>query len=158
MAHIQGKIAVVKGMKVGQYIKVVDDDIAPFARYKLGLEEGEVVEVVFRPIDDSASSRAIRLFHAIRDRYADALGFEREYAKNELMCRFGISLPLERAIEAEWDGRGVEIWGKLLFRKSINDYKKSELHALIDGACVACFENEIPTSDLKNEHRYERGL
>lgn len=158
MAFFQGKVIVVNGIKDGERIKVVPDDIAPFARYKLGVEEGSMVEIVFRPIDESASSRAVRLFHAIRDRYADALGFERDYAKNELLCRFGISLPIDRAAEAEWEGRVINIWGKDLFRKSILAYKKSEIHALIDGVCMACFENDIPTSDLKKEHRYERGL
>lgn len=155
MAFFQGKVISVRGVKIGNKIKVVDDDIEAFARYKLGVEEDSVVEIVFRPVDESASSRAMRLFHAIRDRYADYMGYDRDYAKDELMCRFGISLPIDRAHEAEWDGRVIQIWSKYLFRKSISSYKKSEIHSLIEGAEIACFENGIPISDLKQEYGYD---
>lgn len=143
----------VRMIRVPDGLQVDPRDSQAFARYKAKLPEGEVVTAEFRKTVPDASERARNYFHALRDKYAAALGYDREHAKNELCVRFGVALEEEAAHTADWEGRFVEIWGARFFRKSLNYYNKKELSNLVECTIAACIENDIDVAEVVSDYR-----
>ena len=121
--------------------------------FKQALGEGEVVYLTFSD-EQPHSGGALRYWHKLRDRYADAMGYDREFAKSELKLRFGDYRRAEDVLgdPPDADGRFVEMYGQLYWLKSLRDYTKAELHTLTERTKAACFENDIDIADLVAEH------
>lgn len=137
-------------------LRVDERDAVAFDRYKQRFEAGAVLVADFKKPGGGASERAFQFFHALRDLYASAAGYDREFAKNELCMRFGVSEPVDRPEPPHWSGHIVEMYGKRMLRKSLKEYTKEELHDLIEGTIMACIETDVPVGDLIADYR--RGL
>lgn len=137
----------------GNKLRLDPRDAPAFERYKAKLSDGAEVIAEFRIREDSSSERARNYFHALRDRYGAALGYDKDYAKNELCMRFGIFVPVDQIEPPDWTGHIVNMYGRLVFRKSLNEYSKDELHELIEGTIIACVENDIPIEEIVAEYR-----
>lgn len=121
--------------------------------FKSRLGEGEAIYLTFSD-EQPHSGGALRYWHKLRDRYADAMGYDREFAKAELKLRFGDYRRAEDVLDnpPDADGRFVEMYGLLYWLKSLRDYTKEELHTLTERTKAACWENDIDIQDLVAEH------
>lgn len=137
-------------------LRVDERDAVAFERYKDKFEHGAVLVAEFRKEGGDTSERAFQFFHALRDLYASSAGYDREFAKNELCMRFGVFEPVDQPEPPPWSGHIVEMYGRKVFRKSLKDYTKEELHDLIEGTIMACIETDVPAGDLISDYR--RGL
>ena len=113
-------------------------------------------EVVYLSITDDAphSSGAMKYWHKLRDRYADEMGYDREFAKAELKLRFGDYRRAEDVLAdpPKEEGRFVEMYNVIWWMKTLREYTKEEMKTLTDRTKAACFENDIDISDLVTEH------
>ena len=142
---------VVHMVKTGGNLKVLDGFMKSFARFKSEVPEGCVVEAEFRGVSISASDQAFKYFHALRDLYANGMGYDKEYAKSELCCLYGVALEADGVKEIpQWSGHVVTIWDQVYFRKSVAEYTRREMYALIEGVRVACRENSIDTREVSD--------
>ena len=135
----------------GNKLKVDDRDIVAFDRWKQKLDDGTEITANFTQRREDASERARNYFHVLRGRYAAAMGYDKEYAKNELMLRFGVWE--EPRVATEWSGHLIDMYGQLVFRKSLNDYTKEELNELIEGTIMACIENGVDVAETVADYR-----
>jgi len=95
-------------IKSGANLKVIESDWKAFHKFKRSIPDESVIEAEFRSITVTATDKAFRFFHALRDACASTLGYDREYAKNELCCMFGIVLEAEEDItEPAWSSHCV---------------------------------------------------
>lgn len=138
-------------------LHTLDSDRQALSEFKRSLAIGQVVETEFRSDIEDPSDRARRYFHMIRDRYAQRMGYDKEYAKDELMVLRGVAMKLEDAADRPpaWTGHPVTLWGQRYFRKSLREYTKKELTTLIEGTIGACFDNHVDIEDLVDD--YKRG-
>lgn len=141
----------------GNKLKIDERDIVAFDRYKAKLADDAEIVADFRVREDDFSERAFHYFHVLRDKYASAVGYDREYAKNELCHRFGITAPVIGEAPdwtpPTWGGHIIEIYGDRLMRKSLNDYTKAELTDLIEGTILACIENDVDVAETVADYR-----
>lgn len=148
---------IVSMVKVDGMLRPLEGDRQRLADWKQRISDGQVVQVNFTTADPPASVKAKRYFHLIRDAYARALGYDREYAKDELCIGFGVAISLAEALEdpPKWSGHLRKIWGKEYVRKSIAAYTRDELIGLIEGSIHACIENGIDIQELVADYRRE---
>jgi hypothetical protein len=140
-----------QGVHKNGQIHILDKD--KLGVFKRGLGEGQVVWATWTD-DEPHSSGALRYWHALRDRYADTLGYGREEAKVELKVLCGTSLTLDEMLESppEEEGRIVEYHSERYWLRSLREYTKDELKALTDRTKHACWEAQVPIDDLVAEH------
>lgn len=148
---------IVSMVKKDGMLRPLEGDKQRLADFKTRISEGEVVQVNFSQESPPASVKARRYFHLIRDAYARSMGYEREYAKDELCIGFGIAVSLQDALEdpPKWSGHLRKIWGKEYVRKSTAAYTTDELIGLIEGSIRACVENGIDIQELVADYRKE---
>lgn len=149
---------IVRMSKVAKGFQVDERDAAEFARFKSHFSEGDKVVAHFRKASDSASEAAMRLFHSLRDAYMVEVGYDKEYAKNELMIRFGVADKIDFDVDEDdklppYSGHVVVMYGNVYIRKSIVDYTKDEMHNLIEGTIVACHDNGANIGELVAAYR-----
>jgi len=120
-------------------------------RLKATLGEGQVIEMILRPAGYTGG-KAYKLFHVVRDRYAMAVGYDKQYAKDELLCRFGDAGPAEEILSdpPEWIDHAVacRVWDRIYLRRSSKDYTRDEMQYLIEMAMSATIEAGGDVSDL----------
>ena len=137
--------------KTGGNLRIIDEDALRFARFKSDIPEGVEVEAEFRGVTPPSSDRSLKYFHALRDEYANALGYDKERAKNELCCMYGVALEADGLDEIPpWSGHVITIWERVYYRKSVADYTKKEMNALIEGVKQACFDNGVDISEVSD--------
>jgi len=122
--------------------------------FKQKIKLGDYVEIAFKKWNESRTDRQNRYFHALINRYRDALGFSMEEAKNELCIQFGITVKVDNWEDfdpPDWGGTFVLYFNELYFRKSTREYTTVEMKALIDGIKLACYENGIDIDDIEPE-------
>ncbi len=122
------------------------------------LKDGTAVEMKLSVWESSRSENAGRYFHKLRDRYAGALGYTREYGKAELKYKWGewLGYDPEYTMDFEvpkWAGKFVEIYHTIVFMKSTTEYTTKEMNLLIEGTVKSCIENSIGIEDLIKERR-----
>jgi len=113
--------------------KIVPLDQAKLERWKKRHREGEVYDMILSDYTSSALSPMAKKFHAIRDEYADMLGYDNEHAKIELKALHGVTAPADAPPEGR-TGRVVEYHGRKIWLLSIRDYTLEELGRLVDGS------------------------
>jgi hypothetical protein len=98
-------------------------------------QPGDVIRIVFSDEEEGLNAFASRKFHALRDEYADAMGYEKPYAKAVLKYRHGITLPYVDGFIPPIGQRGafLEVEGKILWCKSVTAYTMHEWTILILG-------------------------
>lgn len=141
----------VRMVKVAGKLKVTDDSTTAFESWKKGIPDGQVVEALFQGITQHGNDMQRKYFHALRDKYAAALGMSKVYAKEELCCLFGVAHE-EEAADCPPGWHTVEIWGQVWYRKSLLEYSKRELYDLIEGTRHSCNENSIDVSMVVEEY------
>lgn len=100
--------------------------------------------------EEERGENAFRYFHKVRDRYAEAFGYSKLFAKVELKYLYGVNIPYDENFKPpKRAGQFVEIYGTMVFQISTNAYTKKEMTALIMGLKKACYENSIDISDLE---------
>lgn len=100
--------------------------------------------------EEMRGENAFRYFHKCRDRYAEALGYSKPFAKVELKYLYGVNIPYDENFKPpKRAGQFVEIYGVMVFQISTNKYTKKEMTALIMGLKKSCYENGIDISDLE---------
>ena len=116
-------------------------------------QDGVHIEMKLAEWESGRSENASRYFHKLRDRYATAMGYTRDYGKAELKYSWGEWLSYDESFEPpKWAGEFVEIYGKIVFMKSTREYTKTQMGALIEGTIQACFNNSISIDDLIQEY------
>jgi len=116
-------------------------------------KDGTYVEMKLAEWESGRSENASRYFHKLRDRYATAMGYSRDYGKIELKYLWGEWLPYDQSFEPpDWLGEFVEIYNKIVFLKSTTAYTKKEMGILIEGTIKACIDNGIQIDDLIQEY------
>jgi len=148
---------IVSMVKINGALRVLDADKPLLEGWKQKISEGQVIQANFSEEAANASQKARKYFHLIRDAYARAMGYDREYAKDELCIGFGVAELLENILEEppRWSGHVRQIWGRTYVRKSITEYTSDEIAGLIDGAIQACAENGIDIRQLVDDYRQE---
>jgi hypothetical protein len=128
-------------------------DYGKLKAFKSAHSDGEVVYLTVTD-EQPHSTGAIRYWHKLRDRYADEMGYDREFAKAELKLRFGEYRRGEDVLEnpPEVDGRFVEMYNAVYWLQSLREYTKAQLKTLTDRTKAACYENDIDIADLVAEH------
>ncbi len=122
------------------------------------LKDGTAVEMKLSVWESGRSENASRYFHKLRDRYAGAMGYTREYAKAELKHDWGVWLQYDEDFGVpKWAGKFVEIYGVIVFMKSTAEYTTKEMNLLIEGTIKSCIENSIDIEDLIKEHGRANG-
>ena len=123
-----------------------------------GLADGTAIEMKLSLWESGRSENASRYFHKLRDRYAGAMGYTREYGKAELKYKWGewlgYAVEYGKVFEVpKWAGKFVEIYGAVIFMKSTAEYTTKEINLLIEGTVNSCIENSIDIDDLIKERR-----
>lgn len=92
------------------------------------------------------SEDSFDLFHAIRDAYADAQGYDKVLAKDELCCLFGVAIEDEGQLDIPKDWIACVVWNRRWLRKSTLKYTKAEMTKLIEKSINAVYEagGELP--------------
>jgi len=117
------------------------------------LKDGTAVEMKLSVWESGRSENASRYFHKLRDRYAGAMGYTRNYGKAELKHAWGWWIEHNRDFEPpSWAGEFVELYGKIIFMKSTAEYTTGEMNLLIEGTISSCIDNSIDIGDLVKEH------
>lgn len=110
-------------------------------KFKIKHVEGEMFDMI---LDDGRSNQGHPLFlkfHALRDEYADATGYDNEYAKQELKHMYGVIIPYSPGFTPPArGGKFVEIYGEIEFQVSTREYTTEELMRLVDGTECALSE------------------
>ena len=145
---------IVKGME----LHPEDDKIHKFCAK---IEDGTAVEMKLSVWESGRSENASRYFHKLRDRYAGALGYTREYGKAELKYKWGeyLGYAPEYGREFEvpkWAGKFVEIYDGIFFLKSTAEYTTKQMNLLIEGTIKSCIDNSIEIDDLVKEREHGR--
>ena len=141
----------VKAIYAGGAIR--PEEIDKLGAFKKNLNDGDWVEMTFKKWKDTRSDRAFRYFHALMNRYSQALNINRVFAKHELCILYGEAVPYDEHFEPpEWPGHFVNYHGEIWFRKSTNTYKTDEMARLIEGTLMALNENGVDIEDLIIEH------
>ena len=135
---------------------------AQIREFCMGQKEGTFIEMKLSVWESGRSENASRYFHKLRDRYAGALGYTREYAKAELKYKWGeyLGYAPEYGKEFEvpkWAGKFVEIYDGIFFLKSTAEYTTKEMNLLIEGTISSCIDNSIDIEDLIKERGVENG-
>lgn len=148
---------IVSMVKLGNNLKVLDGDLPSLKQFKQGLSEGQVVQAEFTVEPKEATTQQWKYFHKLRDRYSSEMGSDKEVAKDELCCLWGVAMTAREALEhpPEWTGKIVEPWegtGKY-YRKTVREYTRDEWSALIDGTIMQCSENGVYIEDLVSDYR-----
>ncbi len=118
------------------------------------IKDGTAVEMKLSVWESGRSENASRYFHKLRDRYAGAMGYTREYAKAELKYQWGEWLGYTKNFEVpKWAGKFVEMYCTVLFMKSTAEYTTKEMNLLIEGTVKSCIENSIDIDDLIKERK-----
>ncbi len=112
------------------------------AKWKEAHKQGEPFEMVLDDGSSSALSPLALKYFAIRDEYAAANAYAKDYAHTELKKLFGVSYP-EDAPPMGRRVRLVEYHGEKVWLLSIADYTREELGPLVDGATVALAEVSV---------------
>ena len=122
------------------------------------IKDGTAVEMKLSVWESGRSENASRYFHKLRDRYAGALGYTREYAKAELKYKWGEWLEYDEAVSEipKWAGKFVEMYVRILFMKSTTEYTTKQMNLLIEGTIKSCSENDVDIEDIIKE-RGENG-
>ena len=116
-------------------------------------QDGIHIEMKLAEWESGRSENASRYFHKLRDRYATAMGYTRDYGKAELKYSWGDWLSYDASFEPpKWAGEFVEIRRGIVFMKSTREYTKTQMGALIEGTIQACFNNSISIDDLIQEY------
>jgi len=116
-------------------------------------QDGVHIEMKLAEWESGRSENASRYFHKLRDRYATAMGYTRDYGKAELKYSWGEWLSYDESFEPpKWAGEFVEIRREIVFMKSTREYTKTQMGALIEGTIQACFNNSISIDDLIQEY------
>ena len=116
------------------------------------LKDGTAVEMKLSVWESGRSENASRYFHKLRDRYAGAMGYTREYAKGELKYEWGEWLYYEVNFEVpKWAGKFVEMYDRIIFMKSTAEYTTKQMNLLIEGTVKSCIDNSIDIDDLIKE-------
>lgn len=97
---------------------------------------GDMLRAVFTDETEGLHDRAFRLFHALRDEFADAAGLDKEEAKALLKHRHGKSIPYVDGFVPPLGERGgfFMVSGQLVWLKSTTVMTTDELSKLIMGA------------------------
>ena len=122
------------------------------------LEDGTAVEMRLSVWESGRSENASRYFHKLRDRYAGALGYTREYGKAELKYKWGEWLcygpEYGNVFEVpKWAGKFVEMYDAVIFMKSTAEYTTKQMNLLIEGTISSCIDNSIEIEDLIKERK-----
>lgn len=142
---------IIKAIYAGGAIR--PEEIDKLKAFKAGLEDGEYIEMNLKKWKAGRSDRAFRYFHALMGRYAEGLGLDKVWAKEELCLLHGVALPYDDGFEPpDWPGHFVEYHGRIYFRKSTTAYTKEEMAALINGTIAALFDNDVDIDDLILEY------
>ncbi|KKM74865.1 hypothetical protein LCGC14_1396030 [marine sediment metagenome] len=142
---------IVKGME----LHPEDDKIH---RFCAKIEDGTAVKMKLSVWESGRSENASRYFHKLRDRYAGAMGYTREYAKAELKHDWGVWLQYDEDFETpKWAGKFVEIFTVIVFMKSTAEYTMKEMNLLIEGTIKSCIDNSIDIEDLIKEREATHG-
>ena len=138
-------------------LRPLEVDRPMFDQYRMKVSDGEVVQVKFMKYLPPARARARKYFHLMRDAYAAVNGYTKEYAKDELCIGWGISVTLEDAREnpPDWSGHLVKLWDREYVRKSVMEYTREEMSALIEGTILACIEADVDIHLLVDDYRKE---
>lgn len=149
---------IVRMKKVEKGFQVDERDAVAFAAFKAKHKEGDEVVAHFKKAAASASEAAMNLFHALRDAYMVEVGYDKAYAKNELMLRFGVAqkidpLDLDESKLPPYSGHVVLMYDSYYMRKSLLDYTKDEMHNLIEGTIIACHDNGANIGELVAAYR-----
>ena len=128
----------------------------------MGQKEGTFIEMKLSVWESGRSENASRYFHKLRDRYAGAMGYTREYAKAELKYKWGEFLGYAPDYGKDfkvpkWAGKFVEMYGAILFMKSTAEYTTKQMNLLIEGTINSCIENSIEIDDLIKEREGTHG-
>ncbi len=138
---------------------LVPDDRSKLQEFCAPLEDGTAVEMKLSVWESGRSENASRYFHKLRDRYASALGYTREYGKAELKYMWGDRLDYDGDTVAgdfevpKWAGKFVEMYGRTIFMKSTSEYTTKQMCDLIEGTISSCIENSIDIEDLIKERK-----
>lgn len=143
---------VVRMVKIDGNLRVTEMSKPVLEEWKKGISDGQVVEVEFRGPALSSSNRARKKFFTLRDLYANALGYDKGYAKDELCCMFGVAQEAE-AGECPEGWHEIVIWDEGWHRKSLSNYTQREMYNLIENVLKSCHENGIDTSLIQQEFR-----
>ena len=145
---------IVEMVKVNGMLRIIDPDRPAMDHWKKGISEGQIVQVNFAKELPPASVQMRKLFHLMRDRYAAGLGYDKEYAKDELCILCGVATTLEDALEdpPSWPGHLREMWGETHIRKSTNAYTEQEMRDLIQGTIKAGLDNGLDMDDLARDY------
>lgn len=118
--------------------------------YKQRMEPNIPYRFIITLPEETRGDNAFRYFHKVRDRYAEALGYSKPFAKVELKYLYGVNISYDDNFKPpKRAGQFVEIYGAMVFQISTNKYTKKEMTALIMGLKKACYENSIDISDLE---------
>ena len=109
--------------------------------FKEAHKQGEHFEMILSDHTNQALSPMARKFFSVRDKYAKAAGYSKDYAHAELKHLFGVIRPLD-GIPVGREGSVVEMYGELEWQLSIRDYDTDELATLLKGADHALMEVE----------------
>ena len=140
---------------------LVPEDRSKLQEFCAPLEDGTAVEMKLSVWESGRSENTSRYFHKLRDRYAGALGYTREYGKAELKYKWGewLGYDPEYTMDFEvpkWAGKFVEIYDAILFMKSTTEYTTKEMNLLIEGTISSCIDNSIEIEDLIKEREHGR--
>jgi len=104
------------------------------------ITNGTKVRLILETWENDCSIRAFNLFHALRDRLAEAqsdLSTEyKEHLKQSLKYDFGVK---------------KELFPGTYWLKSTTRYKVSEMNRLIDATITRCIEEKAPIADFMQE-------
>lgn len=127
------------------------------------LDEGAEVLAELRVVGADRSLNQNALFHKLVDRYAQTIGEDRVYAKDELCIHWGVAVEIDVSdpfgtansfLEApEWPGHLCMHWSRYFFRKSTSAYTVKEMNELIEAAFRAIVMAGGSTADLEQERR-----
>jgi hypothetical protein len=98
-------------------------------------KQGEYVRIIFDDSVESEHVSAFKKFHALRDEFSDATGYDKEEAKALLKSRHGKCIPYIDGFVPPVGERGefFEVSGRILWLKSTTVMNTDELMKLILG-------------------------
>ena len=139
----------VKAQYTGGSIKPIPPDLQKIDVFKKTIKEGDFVALYFEKWSNNRTQNSSNLFHKLRDRYANAVGYDREYAKAELKHLYGVCIPYTSDFRPpERTGRFVEIYEQIEFQISEAEMSKEEHTRLIEGTIDACLQVGADVQDL----------
>jgi len=102
----------------------------------------EVTVTVEKDSAQTRTEKTIRLFNRLKDVFAQAQGYDREYARHLLKIRNGVREPLDHSNlhPMERHGQMIEFDNRLWFVVSTNEYTQEEANRLVEGTITDCIE------------------